>query len=301
MSKNFLNLLATSVIILSCGTAINSSSCYCMDSDDSDINSINEQDTMHNNNKTIAQKHNNYDSSALIGVTFNLFNKSYYAFDKQEIRDYLDKIIAFYKSDNIDLLNRLTALVHEIHDNTVASMRGELHYNLNEWLLKKYIASDAAEQILRFNLLLHIMTDIEHHGELVFPNCARQYKEPVYERNQYEEIFDSKGRKYWVRTSCRQKNYGEDRLWQDISLTISSIAEFFIHKYLSSHNSETRITRDELESEIKDYIYSICNDFDSLPVVKQILNSKNIKSTYDRIPSKVMNHAIFDAMMNFTN
>ncbi len=32
MSKNFLNFLTTSVIILSCGTAINSSSCYCMES-----------------------------------------------------------------------------------------------------------------------------------------------------------------------------------------------------------------------------------------------------------------------------
>ena len=32
MSKNFLNFLTTSVIILSCGTVINSSSCYCMES-----------------------------------------------------------------------------------------------------------------------------------------------------------------------------------------------------------------------------------------------------------------------------
>ena len=31
MSKNFLNFLTTSVIILSCGTAVNSSSCYCME------------------------------------------------------------------------------------------------------------------------------------------------------------------------------------------------------------------------------------------------------------------------------
>ncbi len=32
MSKNFLNFLTTSVIVLSCGTAVNSSSCYCMES-----------------------------------------------------------------------------------------------------------------------------------------------------------------------------------------------------------------------------------------------------------------------------
>ncbi len=33
MSKNFLNFLTTSVIILSCGTTINGSSCYCMESE----------------------------------------------------------------------------------------------------------------------------------------------------------------------------------------------------------------------------------------------------------------------------
>ena len=172
MSKNFLNLLATSVIVLSCGTAINCSSCYCMEDSiestmdetnnistnisqqDDSFNTINETRPNHNLQIHNIPVQNTFDSKELIATTEELFNnKQYYNKNdvRKEIKNYIRNIKEFYKSNNINTFNQLTKLVFTAHGNFFHGNCTALCKNVKELQRRNSIKRNATEEILVFN------------------------------------------------------------------------------------------------------------------------------------------------------
>ncbi len=326
MSKNFLNFLTTSVIILSCGTAINSSSCYCMENkmeskkestmdetnnistnisqQDDSFNTINE--TPQNNNLQIKNipVQNTFNSKELIATTDTLFTNGWYYNKKnvsEEIKNYTPDIKAFYQSDDVNTLKQLTKLVYTTHNNSCYDNSTALCHNVKELQSRNIITFSEAQEILEFNLLLHIMTDIETYNEGVQQQDAIRHTTPDESENGKSELIEDAEEQFLVNEfdDCHKKKNVQRKLWREIEATIRSITELLIPQYFVLDKLETWITRDELTSEIKDYIQSMCKYFDSLPIIKQILNAKNIKSIYYMIPEEIMNEAIYYTIKNF--
>ena len=118
MSKNFLNFLTTSVIILSCGTLINSSCCYCMEpiQEESD-NKANVNNDNLNSITTITDNNNSQ----------NLYNKTVIT-SNNIINDAINNHYAFSWTDYCDCATKLKNFLWLKHDNLCESDRKKLWY-----------------------------------------------------------------------------------------------------------------------------------------------------------------------------
>ena len=291
--------------------------------EDTDCNGLNEgeistrsNNTNINNNINNVQLQNNPEQKVnniqasnynrLVSVTRKIYEEAgYYDLlwynkeckdeDKQEIKNYLADIKEFYKSNDTNTLPQLTQVVHEV---SCQWNGASMQHNLSD-IRRLLTTDDEYNEFLRFVLFLELMTDIEHYDALVQPDVALYLIKPNEDEAYKYKLIEYDGIQVWIDLARKESNYGSSKLWNDIRTIIRAIADSLIPKYFVLNNTNTWITRDELESRIKNDIRNICNYFDSLPIVKQILQSKNIKSTYDSIPENSMNVYISDAINDY--
>ena len=125
MNKHFINFLTTSVIILSCGTTVNSSSCYCMEDflKTKNIGNTTQNSNTLNNSNEITIK--NTDSE-------NNSNKS------SEIYQYNRNLLANSNNDKLDNVLNIACEIGTLYQvvtkcsNTMISFIHDLHNMLKE-------------------------------------------------------------------------------------------------------------------------------------------------------------------------
>ena len=280
MYKNYIKFLATSVIILvGGGTALNSN-CYCMEEITTDnINEINtilkyngqelvqtsdalisdvsywyiDEDKINNIKQMITNGINNNETEVI-----NNFNNF-----KQLLTNYINNIRAFYNSQDKDTLNELIKLQvsepNNIYVNKVYNMSNNI-MRLHDY---HFITTEECEKLLKFNLFLNIITNIQNNGNIVYLN---KYRIPY-------EVLEA-----GTRNIIRQ------------------LTKIFIEKNFILDDPKTWIAKDILQQRIYMAMEDIINYFNKLPITKEITNTG---ITTSNIPVSFLTNTVNDAIEEF--
>ncbi len=290
MSKNFINFLTTSVIIPSCGAAINSSSCYCMESKYSNIN------TEQNSNSNITNTNTEqieYNKDEFIEITKEIFtNWRFFNIEENTLRHsmqkYLTYIDKFYNGHDIDTLPQLTSIVfNAITDNTFQNTC--LVYNIDELLSKNIINTDEYKKLLYFDLFLITMINIETTDSSLLPEGYKSEINEVSKINDGQVYYNNSGI-WWPNYFATYNSYSELLGTEHTNITNRLIKQSFV-----LNNPETWIPKEELVEKMNNEIKNIFDSFDYLPLIKTIFHNKHITSIYDYIPVYKIDDKVFSS------
>ena len=147
--------------------------------------------------------------------------------------------------------------------------------NINELQKEKVIKNTDCEELLKFNLFLNIMTNIENKNKKAWTHKSKNkwsmMPHPVVidGKTWYVSKYDVKGEPY------------KTLLKNETESIIQKFTEVLINKYFVLDNPNTWIPKDKLVSKIKNDIKDTCQCIDELQITKQMLNNKDNQSNFD--------------------